>query len=95
MFRNDLFFDEASKASYNEFPKNSSVQSHVMLNIERFDLKLQNYVTAKVQNRYEEKVTVNIQGDRPGIELQESFRKIKDEKRNSIICIFGNKVDTR
>jgi hypothetical protein len=38
MFRNDLFFDEASKASYNEFPKNSSVQSHVMLNIERFEI---------------------------------------------------------
>ena len=39
------------------------------------------YVTAKVQNRYGEKVTVNIQGGRPGIELQESFFKIKEEKR--------------
>jgi CMP-2-keto-3-deoxyoctulosonic acid synthetase len=51
-------------------------------------LKLQNYVTAKVQNRYEEKVTVNIQGDRPGIELQESFRKIKDEKRETLLYAY-------
>lgn len=31
--------------------------------------------------RYGEKVTINIQGGRPGIELQESFFKIKEEKR--------------
>jgi hypothetical protein len=47
-------------------------------------LKFQNYVTAKVQNRYEENVTINIQGGRPGIELQESFFKIKDEKRETL-----------
>jgi hypothetical protein len=50
-----------------------------MLNIERFEIG-QSYVTAKVQNRYGEKVTINIQGGRPGIELQESFFKMKEEK---------------
>src|SRR5919205_1606846 len=72
---NDLFFDESSKISYNQFPKNSPVQSHVMLNIERFEIG-QSYVTAKVQNRYGENVTINIQGGKPGIELQESFFNI-------------------
>src|ERR1051326_6232797 len=76
---NDLFFDESSKTSYNQLPKNSPIQSHVMLNIERFEIG-QSYVTAKVQNRYGEKVTINIQGGRPGIELQESFFKIKEAK---------------
>ena len=78
--KNDLFFDEASKTVYNQVPKGSSVQSHVMLNIERFEIGSR-YVTAKVQNRYGENVTINIQGGRPGIELQESFFKIKDEKK--------------
>jgi hypothetical protein len=81
--KNDLFFDEASKKVYNQVPKGSSVQSHVMLNIERFEIGSR-YVTAKVQNRYGENVTINIQGGRPGIELQESFRKIKDEKRETL-----------
>ena len=77
--KNDLFFDESSKTSYNQLPKNSSVQSHVMLNIDRFEIG-QSYVTAGVQNRYGEKVTINIQGGRPGIELQESFFKMNEER---------------
>ena len=48
------------------------------MNIERFEIG-QSYVTAKVQNRYGDKVTINIQGGRPGIELQESLFKIKDQ----------------
>ena len=50
------------------------------MNIERFEIG-QSYVTAKVQNRYGDKVTINIQGGRPGIELQESLFKIKDQDR--------------
>lgn len=53
------------------------VRSQVLLNIERFEIG-QSYVTAKIQNRYEENVTINIQGGRPGIELQESLFKIKN-----------------
>ncbi|MFL6361738.1 MAG: hypothetical protein ACJ72V_20685, partial [Nitrososphaeraceae archaeon] len=65
--KNDLFFDETSKTVYNQLAKNSSVQSRVMLNIEQFEIGSR-YVTAKVQNRYGDEVTINIQGGRPGIE---------------------------
>jgi hypothetical protein len=75
--KNSLFYDETSKTLYDQLPKNS-VKSHVMLNIEQFEIGSR-YVTAKVQNRYGEKVTINIQGGRPGIELQESFFKVKEE----------------
>ena len=79
--KNDDFFDNISKTVYNQFaPTNSSVCSRVMLNIERFEIASR-YVTAKVQNRYGENVTINIQGGTPGIEIQESLFKIKEEKR--------------
>jgi len=85
--KNDLFFDETSKAAYNQLAKNSSVESRVTLNIEQFEIGSR-YVTAKVQNRYGEKVTINIQGGRPGIELQESFFKMKGEKSDSLLCAY-------
>ena len=76
--KNDDFFDETSKTVYNHFVKtNLSVCSRVMLNIERFEIASR-YVTAKIQNRYGEDVTINIQGGRPGIEIQESLFKIKE-----------------
>jgi hypothetical protein len=79
--KNDLYFDEISKTVYNQLvERNSFVYSRVMLNIERFELG-QSYVTAKVQNRYGENVTINIQGGRPGIEIQGSFFKVKEEER--------------
>lgn len=85
--KNDLFFDETSKAAYNQLAKKSSVQSRVRLNIEQFEIGSR-YVTAKVQNRYGENVTINIQGGRPGIELQESFFKMKEEKSESLLCAY-------
>ena len=75
--KSDLFYDEISRRLYRELPK-SSVQSHVMLNIEQFEIGSR-YVTVKIQNRYGEKVTISIQGGTPGIELQESFFKMKEE----------------
>jgi hypothetical protein len=79
--KNDDFFDEASKIVYNQLPKtNSSIRSRVMLNIERFEIG-QSYVTAKVQNRYGDNVNINIQGGRPGIEIQESLFKLKEQER--------------
>ena len=78
--KNDDFFDEDSKTVYNQLPKpNSSVRSRVMLNIERFEIGSR-YVTAKVENRYGDDVTINIQGGRPGIEIQESLFKLKEQK---------------
>ena len=72
-----MFFDEISEVLFHEIPKSPIVRSQVLLNIDRFEIG-QSYVTAKIQNRYTENVTVNIQGGRPGIELQESLFKIKN-----------------
>jgi hypothetical protein len=79
--KNDDFFDEDSKIVYNQLP-NSEVCSRVMLNIERFEIG-QSYVTAKIQNRYGDNVSINIQGGRPGIEIQESLFKIKEQEKPS------------
>ena len=79
--KNDDFFDEISKTVYNQLvERNSFVCSRVMLNIERFEIGSR-YVTAKVQNRYGENVTINIQGGRPGIEIQGSLFKLKEEQK--------------
>jgi hypothetical protein len=79
--KNDDFFDEASKIVYNQLAKtNSYVYSRVMLNIERFEIGSR-YVTAKVENRYGNNVTINIQGGRPGNEIQESLFRLKEQER--------------
>ena len=78
--KNDEFFDGDSKIVYNQLAKtNSDVCSRVMLNIERFEIG-QSYVTAKIQNRYGDNVSINIQGGRPGIEIQESLFKLKEQE---------------
>ena len=76
----NLFFDDISEALFDEIPESTLTKSRVLLNIERFEIG-QSYVTAKVQNRYGDKVTINIQGGRPGIELQESLFKFKAQDR--------------
>ena len=72
-----MFFDTISEQLFHEIPMAPTVRSQVLLNIDRFEIG-QSYVTAKIQNRYEENVMINIQGGRPGIELQESLFKIKN-----------------
>jgi hypothetical protein len=72
-----LFFDKISEELFVKIPKPPDVRSRVLLNIDRFEIG-QSYVTAKVENRFADNVTINIQGGRPGIELQESLFKIKD-----------------
>ena len=62
--KNHIFFDEVSKRVYNQLPNQSPVVSQVMLNIGQIEIG-SCYVTAKVQNRYGENVTINIQGGRP------------------------------
>ncbi|MDQ6667920.1 MAG: hypothetical protein M3Y53_06805 [Thermoproteota archaeon] len=74
-----MFFDSVSEKLFNEIPESSSARCNVFLNIERFEIG-QSYVTAKVQNRYGEKVNTNRQGRRPGIELQKSLSKVKDHE---------------
>jgi hypothetical protein len=75
-----LFFDGTSETLFSEIPESTVIKSRVLLNIERFEIG-QSYVIAKVQNRYGDKITINIQGGRPGIELQESLFKINDQDR--------------
>lgn len=72
-----LFFDAISEELFHEIQMAPIVRSQVLLNIDRFEIG-QSYVTAKIQNRYAENVMINIQGGRPGIELQESLFKIKN-----------------
>ncbi len=75
-----MFFDRISKTLFYEIPKAPVIRSRVLLNIEQFEIG-QSYVTAKIQNRYAEKVTMNIQGGLAGIELQDSLFKIKDPEK--------------
>lgn len=86
-----MFFDGISEALFGEIPKPPLVKSRVLLNIERFDIG-QSYVTAKVQNRYGDKVTINIQGGHPGIELQESLFKIKEKEDHPIYAYLISKL---
>lgn len=72
-----MFIDRVSQALFDEIPKSALAKSRVMLNIERFEIG-QSYVTAKIRNRDFDNVILNIQGGKPGIELQESLFKIKD-----------------
>jgi hypothetical protein len=74
-----LFFDSVSEKLFNEISESSLARSKVFLNIERFEIG-QSYVTAILQNRYGDKVNINIQGGRPGIELQKSLFKVKDHE---------------
>jgi hypothetical protein len=73
----ELFFDKISEGLFRELPKAPNVRSQVLLNIHQFEIG-QSYVTAKIQNRFAENVTLNIQGGRPGIELQGSLFKIRN-----------------
>src|SRR5919205_4674476 len=90
--KNDDFFDEDSKIVYNQLAK-SEVCSRVMLNIERFDIG-QSYVTAKIQNRYGDNVSINIQGGKPGIEIQESLFKIKEQEKPSYAYLITRLIQT-
>lgn len=79
-----LFFDGISEQLFHEIPKSHSIRCQVLLNIDKFEIG-QSYVTAKIQNRYAENVMINIQGGRPGIELQDSLFKIKNpENKDSL-----------
>ena len=83
-----MFFDDISEALFSEIPESTLIKSRVLLNIEWFEIG-QSYVTAKIQNRYAENVTINIQGGRPGIELQDSLFKIKNpENQDSLYYAY-------
>ena len=73
------FFDTVSEKLFPTIPESSSAIAKVFLNIEQFEIG-QSYVTAKVVNKYGDKVGLNIQGGRPGIELQESLFRLEGKQ---------------
>ncbi len=73
----NAFYDKLSESLYTELPDTTSATSKVFLHVDRFDVG-QSYVTAKVENRRGDVVKLNIEGGRPGIELQETLFKIED-----------------
>jgi hypothetical protein len=70
------FFDAISEKLFPDIPDSASAIAKVFLNIEQFEIG-QSYVTAKIVNKFGDKVGLNIQGGKPGIELQESLFRLQ------------------
>jgi hypothetical protein len=68
------FYDELSEKTYNEIPR-VSASNRVMLHVSQFSVG-QSYVTAKVENRRDDTVNINIEGGRLGIDLQETLFRL-------------------
>ena len=77
--KNGPFFDAVSEKLFPDIPDSASAISKVFLNIEQFEIG-QSYVTAKIINKYGDKVGLNIQGGKPGIELQESLFRLQGKQ---------------
>jgi hypothetical protein len=70
------FYDEQSQKTYREMPSSLQAASKVMLHIDRFEVG-QSYVTAKVEDRNSDRVSINIEGGLTGIDLQENLFRLK------------------
>jgi hypothetical protein len=77
--KDGLFFDSISEKLFPDIPNSASAIAKVFLNIEQFEIG-QSYVTAKVVNKFGDKVGLNIQGGKPGIELQESLFRLQGKE---------------
>jgi hypothetical protein len=73
------FFDAISEKLFPDIPDSASAIAKVFLNIEQFEIG-QSYVTAKIINKFGDKVGLNIQGGKPGIELQESLFRLQGKE---------------
>ncbi|MGC1134919.1 MAG: hypothetical protein WA941_18970 [Nitrososphaeraceae archaeon] len=73
------FFDAISEKLFPDIPDSASATAKVFLNIEQFEIG-QSYVTAKIVNKFGDKVGLNIQGGKPGIELQESLFRLQSKE---------------
>ena len=89
------FRDRLSETFYKEIPNTSEAPLKVLLDLGRFEVG-QSYVTAKVQNRFGDKVNVNIEGGRNGIELQETLFKLdgKNPKFAYVITTLSGSGET-
>lgn len=80
------FYDDLSEKIYNEIPSGLPAAGKVLLHIDRFEVG-QSYVTAKVENRHGDNVSINIEGGRIGIDLQQTlFRLEKTPKFAYVIA---------
>lgn len=80
------FYDDLSEKIYNEIPSGLPAAGKVLLHIDRFEVG-QSYVTAKVENRHGDNVSINIEGGRTGIDLQQTlFRLEKTPKFAYVIA---------
>jgi hypothetical protein len=77
--KDGLFFDSISEKLFPDIPNSASAIAKVFLNIEQFEIG-QSYVTAKIVNKFGDKVGLNIQGGKPGIELQESLFRLQGKE---------------
>ena len=73
------FFDAISEKLFPDIPDSASAIAKVFLNIEQFEIG-QSYVTAKIVNKFGDKVGLNIQAGKPGIELQESLFRLQGKE---------------
>lgn len=73
------FFDAISEKLFPDIPDSASAIAKVFLNIDQFEIG-QSYVTAKIVNKFGDKVGLNIQGGKPGIELQESLFRLQGKE---------------
>ncbi len=79
MRKDGPFFDAISEKLFLDIPDSASAVAKVFLNIEQFEIG-QSYVTAKIVNKFGDKVGLNIQGGIPGIELQESLFRLQGKE---------------
>lgn len=82
------FFDQVSESLAKELPTDSIAR--VFLNLE--DIRIaQGYVTAKVENRYGDMVSINIQPGKPGIMLHETLFNLKGMTPGSVYVVTTSK----
>lgn len=86
------FFDSTSEKLYPDIPESASAIAKAFLNIEQFEIG-ESYVTAKIVNKYGDKVGLNIQGGRPGIELQESLFSLRGEQIPKHVFVLARVKD--
>ena len=87
------FFDSVSEKLFPEIPESAYAIAKVFLNIEQFEIG-QSYVTAKVVNKHGDKVGLNIQGGRPGIELQESLFRLQGKQIPRHVFVLARVKDS-
>lgn len=93
MRKDGPFFDAISEKLFPDIPDSASAIAKVFLNIEQFEIG-QSYVTAKVVNKYGDKVGLNIQGGKPGIELQESLFRLQGKELPRHVFVLSRVKDS-